>query len=185
MYAALIGAAASLASSIYGGMKADQQAKRAEAQLEEQRRMNENLYRRRYNEDPTQSAEAQSMLRRSREEAARMIREARGVKTVMGGTDESVGMAQENAGRMISDTLGNVANSATARKDAIENRYLVNDNSFAQQYINLYNQRAQNATNAANEGMKAGMGLVTSDLSSSLQTGKGLFGEIYGRRKQQ
>lgn len=177
MYAALLGMAAGAASSIFGGIKANQQAKRAEAQLEEQRRMNENLYRRRYNEDPTQTAEAQSAVRRAREEAQRLLREARGVNTVMGGTNESIARAQEAGSKLISDTLGNVANNGTARKDAIEDRYLRGDNNFAQQYINLYNQRAQNATTAANEGVKAGMGLVGADLSAQLQTGKGLFGD--------
>ena len=180
MFAAIAGALGGLASSIYGGIRANKQAKRAEAQLDAQRRSNTDWYRRRYNEDATQTVEAQSLLRRAREEAQRQLREARGVKAVMGGTDESVAQAQEAGNRLISDTYGKIADNATARKDAIENQYRTADNAYAQQYINLYNQRAQNATNAANQGMQAGMGLVGADLSAALQTGRGLFGNMWG-----
>lgn len=180
MLASILGAAAGLASSIFGGIRANKQAKRAEAELNNQREKNNDWYRRRYNEDATQTAEAQSMLRRAREEAARQLREARGVQTVMGGTNEAVAQAQEAGSRLISNTLGEIANKATARKDAIETQYRNADNSYAQQYMNLYNQRAANATAAANEGLKAGMGLVGAELGGYLQTGRGLFSNLFG-----
>ncbi len=182
MYAAAIGAAMSLASSIFGGIKSSQEAAKAEAQLKAQRDKNEALYKARYYQDPTQTAEAQSMIRKAREEAERQVSAARGIQAVMGTSDASVAAAQENANKLVSDTLSDVAARGTARKDAIEDRYLNNDNSFAQQYMNLYNQRAQNISQAAGQASQAGMGLAQSDMSAHLQYGKGLFESMFSKK---
>ena len=182
MIGAIVGAAAGLASSIWGGIKARQAAKKAEAQLQQQKIDNENWYRRRYNEDFTQTAEAQSLLNRAREEAQRQMQAARGTAAVMGGTGESVAAAQENANRLVSDTMSGVAANATARKDAVESQYLNTKNSIGNQYYNLYAQQAGNATNAASAGMQAGMGLVGADAASHLQTGRGLFANLFGKK---
>ena len=183
MIGALVGAAAGLASSIWGGIKARKAAQKAEAQLAQQKQDNENWYRRRYNQDETQTAEAQAMITRAREEAMRQLQAARGQQAVMGGTGEGVAQAQEAANRLVSDTLTGVAAQGTARKDAVESQYLQTKNNIGQQYYNLYQQQAGNATNAANAGMQAGMGLVGADMSAHLQTGRGLFGAMFGKNK--
>lgn len=185
MIASLIGAGAGLASSIWGGISAKKQAHRAKGELDRLWESNEDWYRRRYNEDATQTAEAQAMIRRAREEAQRQLQQARGVDVVMGGTGEGVARAQEAGNRLISNAIGQVANNATARRDNIERQYRAADAGYGQQLMNVYNQRSANATNAANAGMQAGMGLIGADVSSSLQSGMGLFESLYKKSKEE
>ena len=184
MIGSIIGAGVGLFSSIYGGIKASKQAKKAEAELKSQRQANEDWYRRRYNEDYTQTAEAQRLMTQARDLAREQIQGAVGRQAVMGGTTE-VANARAQAADMVSDTLADLAVVGSKRKDAIESQYLQRDSQISQQYQNLYNQRAANISNAAGAGMKAGMELVGADLSSYLDRGKGLFGESLKNKKKQ
>lgn len=184
MIGAILGGVAGLAGSIWGGVQASKQAKKAKAELDRREKSNEDWYQRRYNEDYSQTAEAQHMLTQARETAMKQIAAARGAQAVMGGTEESVARTQEAANDMLANTMGNIAVQGTARKDAVENQYRTTADRLAQERINLYNQRAANATAAANGAMQAGMGLVGLDMQSGLDTGRGLFGEWLKKQKQ-
>lgn len=175
MIASILGAVAGLGGSIYGGIQASKQAKKAEAEMKSRERKNEDWYNRRYNEDYSQTAEAQNMITMAKEEAKRQIQAARGAQAVMGGTEESVASAMDSANNMIANTAANVAAQGTARKDSIESQYLGKADQLAQDRIALYNQRAANSTAAANAAMQAGMGLVNADMNSITDTGRGLF----------
>ena len=98
MIGAAIGAATGLAGSIFGGIKARKAAKRARKALDKADRENQEWYNRRYNEDYTQSAEAQAALTKARDYAMEQYRNARGAAAVGGATDESV--AQQKATAM-------------------------------------------------------------------------------------
>lgn len=181
MWGAIAGAALGATSSIFGSIAARRQAKKAEAELEQQRKNNEDWYRRRYNEDYTQTAEAQRALTLAREEAQRQMAAARGRQAVLGGTEESVAATQEAVNRGIADTMSQIAAQGTARKDAIESTYLGKRDSIAQQYMNMYNQRAQNISQAAGNASQGFMNFAMADLSSHLNTGKGIFGAQFRR----
>lgn len=179
MWGAIAGAALGAVSSIAGSVAAKKQAKKAEAQLEAQKKQNEDWYNRRYNEDYTQTAEAQRAITLAREEAQRQLAAARGRQAVMGGTEESVAATQEAVNRGLADTMSQIAAQGTARKDAIESAYLGKKDSIAQQYMNLYNTRAQNISAAASNASQGFMNFAMADLSSHLNTGKGLFGDKF------
>jgi hypothetical protein len=179
MIGALIGAGIGLFSSIWGGIQASKQAKKADEELKKQRQANKDWYTRRYNEDYTKTAEAQGLLTRAREAANSQIREAIGRQAVMGGTDASIEAARNSANDMVSDTLTNIAELGSKRKDGIENQYLQRENKISKQYQLMYNQRAMNNSTAAGSGMQAGMGLLASDLNARLGTGKGLFESMF------
>ena len=97
MIGAIVGAASSLASGIAGGIKARKAARKANAVLDKQAKENEDWFNRRYNEDYTQSAEAQAALTKARELADEQYRKASGTAAVVGATDESVAQAKKAA----------------------------------------------------------------------------------------
>ena len=140
MYGALIGAGVSLLSSVIGGAQASANAAKAEAEMRSQRRSNEDWYRRRYNEDYTQTAEAQRLMTQARDLAKEQIQSAIGRQAVMGGTTE-VDNARKQAGDMVSDTLTDLAVVGSRRKDAIERQYLQRDARISRQYQKMYNQK--------------------------------------------
>lgn len=182
MIGAIISAAGGLASSIWGGIQAKKAAKKANDELANQRQKNEDWYRRRYNEDYTQSAEAQAAMTRARELAREQMASARGAAAVMGGTEAGVASQQQAANKMLSDTMSDIAQNATARKDAVESQYLQTDAALSQQQQNVYNQQAANSTAAANQGMAAGMSLLGADAQSYLEYSKGLFSDLWKKK---
>lgn len=183
MIGAIIGAAGGLASSIWGGVQASKAAKKANDELAAQRQKNEDWYRRRYNEDYTQSAEAQAAMTRARELAREQMAAARGASAVMGGTEAGIAAQQQAANKMLADTMSGIAQNATARKDAVESQYLQNEAALSQQQQGVYNQQAANSTAAANQGMAAGMSLLGADAQSHLEYGKGLFSDLWKKNK--
>ena len=183
MIGAIIGAAGSIASSLIGGAQAKKAAEKANKELADQRQKNEDWYRRRYNEDYTQSAEAQAAMTRARELAREQMQAARGTAAVMGGTEAGVAAQQQAANKMLSDTMSGIAQNATARKDAVESRYLQMENALSQQQQGVYNQQAANSAAAANQGMAAGMSLLGADAQSHLEYGKGLFSDLWKKNK--
>lgn len=183
MIGAIIGAATSIAGSIAGGIASKKAAKKAQKQLDEQNRKNEEWYNRRYNEDATQTAEARNMLRQAREAAAERIRQARGTQAVMGNSGENVAQAYASANDMLGDTMSNIAAQGTARKDAIESQYMSRNQAIADQYMGMYNQQAANAAQAGSSAMQAGVGLVEMDMQTHLNTGKGMFSNMFKKKQ--
>lgn len=183
MIGAIIGAAGSVASSLIGGAQAKRAAEKANKELADQREKNEDWYRRRYNEDYTQSAEAQAAMTRARELAREQMAAARGASAVMGGTEAGIAAQQQAANKMLADTMSGIAQNATARKDAVESQYLQNEAALSQQQQGVYNQQAANSTAAANQGMAAGMSLLGADAQSHLEYGKGLFSDLWKKNK--
>lgn len=179
MIGAALGAAAGLAGSIFGGISASKARKKANRILDRQEKDNENWYNRRYNEDYMMSAEAQAALSKARELANEQYRNAAGAAAVGGATDESVALAKRAGNEMAGNVITGLSQNATARKDAIESTYLDTKNNIQNQRISLYNQKAANASQAGNSAMNAGMGLVGADLQSYLDTGKGLFQNLF------
>jgi hypothetical protein len=101
----------------------------------------------------------------------------------MGGTEAGIAAQQQAANKMLADTMSNIAQNATARKDAVESQYLQNEAALSQQQQGVYNQQAANSTAAANQGMAAGMSLLGADAQSYMDRGKGLFGEMWFKNK--
>lgn len=183
MIGAIAGGLLSLGSSIWGGIQANKAAKKAQNELNEQRKANEDWYQRRYNEDYTQSAEAQAAMTKAREMASEQMKAARGASAVMGGTEAGVAAQQQAANSMLADTMSNIAANATARKDAVESQYQAKDATLSQQQQAVYNQQAANSTAAANAGMQAGMGLIGADAQSMMKNGYGLFDALFKKNK--
>lgn len=144
--------------SIFGGRAASKAMKRVKANIEAQRKKNEQWYDRRYNEDATQRADAQRMLTQVEDSIKQRNQAAAGTAAVMGGTTESVAAAKAANNQALADTTSQIAADAAARKDNIEATYMQNDNAFANQLNNLEMQKAKN--------IQAGAGAFSAAASS-------------------
>lgn len=168
-----------MASSLIGGAQAKKAAANANKELADQRKKNEEWYNRRFNEDYTQSAEAQAAMTRARELAREQMAAARGASAVMGGTEAGVAAQQQAANKMLADTMSDIAQQGQARKDAVESQYLQTEAALSDAQRQVYNQQAANSTAAANAGMQAGMSLLGADMQAKLDSGKGLFESLW------
>lgn len=183
MIGAALGAASGLAGSIFGGIRARKAVKKAQKVLDRADKDNQDWYNRRYNEDYTQSAEAQSALNKAREYAMEQYKNAKGASVVSGATDESVAQQKAVANKMMADATSDIASNATARKDAVEQQYLSTKNNLNNQRISMYSGQAQANTLAASQAMGAGMGMIGADMQSHLDYGKGLFESFFKRKE--
>lgn len=184
MIGALVGAGIGLAGNVIGGAQASSAAQKAEEEARRQRQKNKDWFDRVYNENYLQTAESQYALNKAREYALEQLSSSLGRQAVTGGTEESVDATRANANKLVADTTGQLAAQGTARKDAARNQYLQSDNKASEALQSAYNAQAQASTQAANEAMKAGMGLVGLDMQSRLQTGKSLFNNLFKKGGQ-
>lgn len=176
---ALIGAGISIAGGIISSQKAKKAKKRQQAELDAQKSSNENWYNRRYNEDYTQTATAQALLTKARQYADDTYKRAAGAAKVGGASTESAALAKQAGDKVISDVMGNIAAQGDARKDNIELQYMQNKNAYANQQMQMYQQQAQNSIAAGNSILQAGMGMAGADIMSHLNSGKGLFDNLF------
>lgn len=148
MLGSIIGAGLSAVGGIVGGISARKSMKKVQNSINERKRDNEDWYNRRYNEDPTQRASAQRMITQVNESIKKRNQQAAGTQAVMGGTDESLAAAKEANNQDLADTMSQIAAQGDARKDAIEQQYMAQKDSLAQQQEQLYMQKAQNTASA-------------------------------------
>jgi hypothetical protein len=167
LIAAGIGAAGSLGGAAISANASRKANKNIDNVMSDQQTKNDEWWAAKQNENYLDTAEAQAAINKAREMAESQIAEARGRQAVMGGTEASIAAARESANSMLSDTISNVAATATARKDAFEQTYLNRNNDLAQQLINAYGQKAaQNA--AAGSSALGALGSIGSSLVTAL-----------------
>lgn len=177
MIATLIGAGLAVGSSLWGGYKASQAAKKANRQIANQRAANQAWFNRRYNEDYADTAAGQRLITQAKDYAKDNWKKAQGASRVGGATDESAAAAKEAGNKMVGNTISGIAAADTARKDRIDAQYRSLDNSLAQQQIAVEQNRAaqisQAASQASNAMMNAGAyidGLDASKASDAVKT---------------
>lgn len=164
MWGAIIGAAISAASAIYGGIKSSQAAKEANKKVEALQRDNQAWYDRRYNEDPLQRSSAQRVLTRTQQMLRDRNRAAAGRAAVMGGTEESVAAEKQRNNEALADTASRIAAQGDAQKDAIEQQYRATKAGLTQQQIGIEQQRASNIAQAS-----AGIGKAAGSLAAGIE----------------
>ena len=165
--AAIIGAAGSIGSAAISGNASKNANKAAEDVMSNQQMKNDQWWQQKQNENYMDSAEAQAAIAKARELAREQMATARGVQAVMGGTDAGVAAAQQNANKLLADTMSGIAATSTARKDAAELQYLAQNNALVQQLIKTYeNKAAQNA--AAGSAAMSSLGNIGSSLITAL-----------------
>ena len=163
MLGSIIGAGVGAAASIFGGISASNAIKKMKANLEEQRKKNQNWYDQRYNEDATQRADAQRILTKTEESFRNRNRAAQGAAAVMGGTEESVAATKAANSQALADATSQIAVNAEARKDQIEQTYQQNDRDIQNQLNNLEQKKADAISQAAQ-----GVASAASNIGSSM-----------------
>ncbi len=139
----MIGAAVGAAGSIFGGISASKAINKTKANIEAQKKSNQDWYDRRYNEDATQRADAQRILTMTEESIKNRNKAAAGAAAVMGGTEESVAAAKEANNKALSDATSQIAVNAEQRKDSIEQQYQQRDADLTNQLNSLEQQKAE------------------------------------------
>lgn len=142
-------AGASLAASLFGGAKAAEEQRKAEAELRAEKARNEAWYNRRYNENYADTAAGQNMIRMAKDAAREQWRREAGAAAVAGGTDAAAAQAKEAGNRMVGDAIAEMAAKDTARKDNVDAAYRAEKSRLTQQQMALDQQKAQNIANVA------------------------------------
>lgn len=155
MIATLIGAGLAVGSSLWGGYKASQAAKKANRQIANQRAANQAWFNRRYNEDYADTAAGQRLITQAKDYAKDNWKKAQGASRVGGATDESAAAAKEAGNKMVGNTISGIAAADTARKDRIDAQYRSLDNSLSQQQIAVEQNRAAQISQAASQASNA------------------------------
>lgn len=166
---AIAGASAlvNLGSSIKAGRDSAKANQSAEAAMQQQQQANEAWYQQRMNENYLDTAEAQAALTKAREMAQEQMATARGMQTVMGGTDASIAATQQSVNKMLADTTSGLAATGSARKDSYEQTYMNRNNELSRQLIDYYGQKAANSA-AAGSGALNALGGIGSSLITAL-----------------
>lgn len=157
-------AGASLASSIWGGVKAAKQQREAERRLSEEKAANDAWYNRRYNESYADTAAGQNMIRMAKDYARENWKKAAGARAVGGGSDAEVAEAKAEGNRMVGNAIAQIAATDTARKDNADAAYRAEKARLTQQQIAIDQQKAQNIADTA------------SGMSNALASGAEYFG---------
>jgi hypothetical protein len=155
----LIGAAIGAAGSIFGGISASKAMRKMKANVEAQKKANQDWFDRRYNEDATQRADAQRILTMTEESIKNRNRAAQGAAAVMGGTEESAAVTKAANGKALSDATAQIAVNGEQRKDAIENQFQERDTSLNNQ-LNEIEQNKANAIGQAVQGVTGAAGNI-------------------------
>lgn len=153
----MIGAAVGAAGSIFGGISASKAMKKMKANVEAQKKANQDWYDRRYNEDATQRADAQRILTLTQENIKNRNKAAAGAQAVMGGTDESTAAAKEANNKALADATATIAVNGEQRKDAIEGQYRERDAALNEQLNQIEKGKAE-AIGQAVQGVSSAAG---------------------------
>lgn len=144
----IIGGAATVAGTIFGGISASKAMKKVRNNLQEQKRSNQDWYDRRYNEDATQRADAQAIVTRTEEAIKSRNRAAAGAAAVAGGTEESVAATKAANAQAMADAAAQIAVNGERRKDTIEQQYQAKDEALQSELNDLERQKAANISQA-------------------------------------
>lgn len=153
----MLGSIIGVGGAIFGGIKASKAIKKMKANLEAQRKKNQDWYDQRYNEDATQRADAQRILTKTEEAFRNRNRAAQGAAAVMGGTEESVAATKAANSQALADATSQIAVNGEARKDQIEQTNQQNDRDIQNQ-LNSLEQKKAEAIGQAVLGVASGIG---------------------------
>lgn len=154
MIGAIVGAAAGLGSTIFGGIANARNARRQKRALEREKRENENWFNRRYYENATQRADAKRLLTRTEEAIKRRNQETEGTQSVIGGTEENVAAAREQNAEALANAASQIASQADARKDSIEDAYRQQQHNITREENQALSQKNANTAAAVSGSIK-------------------------------
>lgn len=171
----ILGAAAlagGVASSLFGANKAKKAARRAQAENTYRTNAEKAWYDKNYNTDYLDTKAGQNLMRRAKEVQDEYVRKADGAAAVGGGTAASVAMAKEAANKAMGDTIANVAEQDTARKQHVEDAHLQNTQQLSRERQQIEQQKAQATSDAAQNASNAMFNFGVNQVGSELEGAK-------------
>lgn len=154
-WGAVIGAALSIGSSLFGGSEAAKAERRRRENIQKQMDENQAWYNKNYNEDFTQRADAQAVLQRTEENIKKRNQQARARQAVLGGTEESVAAEKEANNKALADATSSIAEAAQQRKDDIDAQYRQTKANLQAQLNDSQAAQAQNTAYATSGALMA------------------------------
>lgn len=164
MWGAIIGAAASIGGGIASAIGANKARKIQEEELKNREERQAATYARRVNQDYTQRADAQRMLKITRDALKQRAEAAAGRQAVMGLTDSGLAAEREMAENVMADTASQMAAAGEAQQDEAEKTYEQQQDANSQQRANIAANRAA-ATGQAVGQMVEGVGKAAGALT--------------------
>lgn len=153
-----------LGQSIYSGIKAGEERRKAEALQQKQMADNEAWYNNEYYTDYTKRADSQNLLKRLKETTDSNNKRAEMTAAITGATPESVQAQRDANNKVVTDTYANLAAMGAQHKDNVQQQYLARKDGYNR---NMYNTLMGNA--ASNEqGMYNGLKQIGSGLTGAL-----------------
>lgn len=166
MWGAIIGAVTSIGGGIASAIGANKARKIQEQELKQREERQAATYARRINQDYTQRADAQRMLKITRDALKQRAEAAAGRQAVMGLTDSGLAAEREMAENVMADTASQIAAAGEAQKDAIEQQYEQQQAENSKERVNIAAGKAA-ATGQAVGQMVQGVGQVAGALTGA------------------
>lgn len=151
----ILAAAASLGSTIFGGITSSNANKKAQRQLDAEKAVTQNERRRKYYENPLDRPDVQNLIRVAQQQADKIWKREQGASAVAGSTEANSQMAKEAGNQMVADVTSNIAANDATRKDMVDAQYRSDEKQLAQQQMALDRQKGQNIADAAGQAASA------------------------------
>ena len=156
----IMGGATALGGAIAGAIKSAKFNNKARALTQKERDDNVAWWNMKKATDYTQRTDAQAIFNKQRDILADRYKTARATNVVAGGTDASEALQKEAANDAMAQTMGAVAENASAQLDAAEQQYRATDAALAQQQIAGLYQQGSDAAAAGSQAIASGINLV-------------------------
>ena len=157
----LIQAGVGLGQSIYSGIKAGEDRKKADALQTKQESDNEKWYNNEYYTDYSKRADSQNLLKRLKETTDSNNKQVEMTQAITGATPESVQASKNANNKVIADTYGNLAAMGARFKDNVMQTYMGRKDNLSRQAYNSLLQSAQsNETGMYNGIAQIGAGVT-------------------------
>lgn len=148
MIPALIGTAASLASSIYSGVSLKNNQAATNALYDTQAQRLEDQFNTSYYQDFMQSSQMQSLLSNLRSRSSDATQAAANTATVMGATPEAIAATKKNEAKVYGETVNQLAANGYAQQQQALTNYQNASNNLEMgrinSNVNYMNQQSQN-----------------------------------------
>ena len=151
-----ISAAGGLASGIAGLVQSNKQAQEAARMQRERDDFNRNMFNRQYYQDAISRNDTQHFLRQLRNNMRDTVEQQNNAAVITGQTPEAVAATKEANARAYADAIASIDATNSQRKDAALAGYQASKNQSFADWMNNYNQQANNWTNFANQAFAIG-----------------------------
>lgn len=150
-----IGAGMGVLSSLYGGAKSADAARKAQRELDKREAMDNAWYARRYNQNYLDTAAGQNLLNTAIAYNDKLRRRADGGARVAGLSQAAVAKQKEQGNEMMGKAVAQIAAGDTARKDRVDQMHREDAHAVTNARMGIYNNQAANITAAAGQASNA------------------------------